>query len=63
MTQTTEITPEAPEQEKIWAHSGDSHAMEPADLWTSRLPKRLADRVRVPSGARSTKSSTSTVSS
>lgn len=30
--------------DKIWAHSGDSHAMEPADLWTSRLPKRLADR-------------------
>jgi predicted TIM-barrel fold metal-dependent hydrolase len=30
--------------EKIWAHSGDSHAMEPEDLWTSRLPKRLADR-------------------
>jgi predicted TIM-barrel fold metal-dependent hydrolase len=29
---------------KIWAHSGDSHAMEPEDLWTSRLPKRLADR-------------------
>src|ERR1700758_1553866 len=29
---------------KIWAHSGDSHAMEPDDLWTSRLPKRLADR-------------------
>ena len=44
MTQTTEITPQAPEREKIWAHSGDSHAMEPADLWTSRLPKRLADR-------------------
>jgi predicted TIM-barrel fold metal-dependent hydrolase len=31
-------------QAKIWAHSGDSHAMEPDDLWTSRLPKRLADR-------------------
>ncbi|CAM3129303.1 amidohydrolase family protein [Mycobacterium colombiense] len=30
--------------EKIWAHSGDSHVMEPDDLWTSRLPKRLADR-------------------
>ena len=29
---------------KIWAHSGDSHAMEPEDLWTSRLPKNLADR-------------------
>ena len=32
------------EVKKIWAHSGDSHAMEPEDLWTSRLPKRLADR-------------------
>ena len=31
-------------REKIWAHSGDSHAMEPEDLWTSRLPKDLADR-------------------
>jgi hypothetical protein len=30
--------------DKIWAHSGDSHAMEPEDLWTSRLPKHLADR-------------------
>jgi predicted TIM-barrel fold metal-dependent hydrolase len=29
---------------KIWAHSGDSHLMEPEDLWTSRLPKHLADR-------------------
>ena len=29
---------------KIWAHSADSHVLEPADLWTSRLPKRLADR-------------------
>lgn len=38
----TDQTAEAPE--KIWAHSGDSHAMEPEDLWTSRLPKHLADR-------------------
>lgn len=29
---------------KIWAHSGDSHLMEPEDLWTSRLPKHLVDR-------------------
>lgn len=46
MTQTisspAEQTAGAPE--KIWAHSGDSHAMEPEDLWTSRLPKHLADR-------------------
>lgn len=32
------------EQPKIWAHSGDSHLMEPDDIWTSRLPKRLGDR-------------------
>jgi predicted TIM-barrel fold metal-dependent hydrolase len=32
------------ERAKIWAHSGDSHAMEPDDLWISRLPKQLADR-------------------
>jgi predicted TIM-barrel fold metal-dependent hydrolase len=44
MTQTTEASEDALEKEKIWAHSGDSHAMEPEDLWTSRLPKRLADR-------------------
>jgi hypothetical protein len=28
---------------KIWANSGDSHFLEPEDLWQSRLPKRLAD--------------------
>ena len=47
MTQATErssVEPSDTEKPKIWAHSGDSHAMEPADLWTSRLPKRLADR-------------------
>jgi predicted TIM-barrel fold metal-dependent hydrolase len=30
--------------EKIWANSGDSHFNEPADLWSSSLPKDLADR-------------------
>lgn len=44
MTQVAERSPGTVEREKIWAHSGDSHAMEPEDLWTSRLPKRLADR-------------------
>lgn len=48
MTQARERSTSAPTPEaewtKIWAHSGDSHAMEPDDLWTSRLPKRLADR-------------------
>lgn len=28
---------------KIWTNSGDSHFLEPSDLWESRLPKRLAD--------------------
>ena len=47
MAQVNDVTAtEQPtsEQAKIWAHSGDSHAMEPEDLWTSRLPKALADR-------------------
>lgn len=29
---------------EIWANSGDSHVLEPDDLWTRALPKRLADR-------------------
>ncbi len=29
---------------KIWANSGDSHLLEPEDLWYQVLPKRLADR-------------------
>jgi predicted TIM-barrel fold metal-dependent hydrolase len=28
---------------KIWAHSGDSHFIEPDDLWASSLPPKLAD--------------------
>jgi predicted TIM-barrel fold metal-dependent hydrolase len=28
---------------KIWTNSGDSHFLEPTDLWEARLPKRLAD--------------------
>jgi predicted TIM-barrel fold metal-dependent hydrolase len=28
---------------KIWTNSGDSHFLEPDDLWQSRLPKQLAD--------------------
>jgi len=36
---------QAPTQDtKIWAHSADSHVMEPPELWTQSLPKRLADR-------------------
>jgi predicted TIM-barrel fold metal-dependent hydrolase len=30
---------------KLWANSGDSHFLEPEDLWRSRLPRRLADLV------------------
>lgn len=30
---------------KIWANSGDSHFLEPEDVLTSGLPKRLADRM------------------
>jgi predicted TIM-barrel fold metal-dependent hydrolase len=29
---------------KIWANSGDSHLLEPDDLWLSALPERLASR-------------------
>jgi predicted TIM-barrel fold metal-dependent hydrolase len=31
--------------EKIWAHSGDSHFLEPEDLWHQILPKQQADRM------------------
>ncbi|ARE37820.1 amidohydrolase (plasmid) [Rhodococcus sp. BH4] len=30
---------------KLWANSGDSHFLEPEDLWQSRLPKHLAELV------------------
>ncbi|MFC4944326.1 amidohydrolase family protein [Pseudonocardia sp. GCM10023141] len=30
---------------KIWANSGDSHFLEPDDLWRSNLPRRLAELV------------------
>ncbi|BBU21627.1 amidohydrolase family protein [Mycobacterium xenopi] len=30
---------------KLWANSADSHFIEPADLWRTRLPKRLAELV------------------
>jgi predicted TIM-barrel fold metal-dependent hydrolase len=47
MTQAEQVSAVDAEESgraKIWAHSGDSHLMEPDDIWTSRLPKRLADR-------------------
>jgi predicted TIM-barrel fold metal-dependent hydrolase len=31
--------------EKIWAHSADSHFLEPDDLWHQILPKQQADRM------------------
>jgi predicted TIM-barrel fold metal-dependent hydrolase len=31
--------------EKIWTHSGDSHFLEPEDLWHQILPKKQADRM------------------
>jgi predicted TIM-barrel fold metal-dependent hydrolase len=31
--------------EKIWANSGDSHFLEPEDLWRESLPPRLAELV------------------
>ena len=31
--------------EKIWAHSGDSHFLEPEDLWTRILPPQAAARM------------------
>ena len=30
---------------KIWAHSGDSHFLEPEDLWQQILPAALAERM------------------
>jgi predicted TIM-barrel fold metal-dependent hydrolase len=30
---------------KLWANSGDSHFLEPEDLWRDRLPARLAELV------------------
>jgi predicted TIM-barrel fold metal-dependent hydrolase len=30
---------------KLWANSGDSHFLEPDDVWTQILPRHLADRM------------------
>ncbi len=30
---------------KLWANSGDSHFLEPADLWRSSLPPDVAERL------------------
>src|SRR5688500_13068916 len=31
--------------DKIWANSGDSHFLEPADLWHQIMPKEQAERM------------------
>ena len=31
--------------DKIWAHSGDSHFLEPEDLWRQILPPKAAERM------------------
>lgn len=43
---TATVSDLAPESTttKIWANSGDSHVMEPHDLWLDNLPAHLADR-------------------
>ena len=33
------------DERKIWAHSGDSHLLEPDDLWHQIMPKHQADRM------------------
>jgi predicted TIM-barrel fold metal-dependent hydrolase len=46
MTQAgTLARPENKKTQKIWAHSGDSHFVEPKGLWQEILPKALADRM------------------
>ena len=40
-----EDKPDTDTEAKIWANSGDSHFLEPDDLWSANLPKRLADLV------------------
>ena len=42
---TLDDRPATDAQTKIWANSGDSHFVEPDDLWRSELPSRLADLV------------------
>ena len=35
----------ASETAKLWAHSGDSHFLEPEDLWHQILPSAQAERM------------------
>ena len=39
------VAAERQDRPKLWANSGDSHFIEPEDLWRSRLPRHLADLV------------------
>src|SRR3954462_16000533 len=43
MAPETETASSGPD--KIWAHSGDSHFLEPEDLWNTILPARQAARM------------------
>ena len=43
MTITADVT--APQLTKMWANSGDSHFLEPPDLWAQSLPEALAERM------------------
>src|SRR5262245_46012215 len=36
---------DAVEDHKLWTHSGDSHFLEPPNLWNEILPSRLASRM------------------
>src|SRR5215213_2485923 len=45
MTRPTPTRRGEPHMEKIWANSGDSHFLEPEDLWRSNLPAHLAELV------------------
>lgn len=42
---TDTVTSETSTQQKIWANSGDSHFLEPDDIWFQILPKELAERM------------------
>ncbi|HYQ36910.1 MAG TPA: amidohydrolase, partial [Mycobacterium sp.] len=39
------VAAERQDRPKLWANSGDSHFIEPDDLWRSRLPQHLAELV------------------
>ncbi len=42
---TTTLIPKTESKRKIWVNSGDSHILEPENLWYDILPKDLADRM------------------